>query len=148
MLIPLSDHLIPLFTLTHSFIKIFNFTFFPIDEKILGLQKEAEHANELLEVARRRGVAPLTDEQVEALSPSAAAASRLLKSGMTLTQVSEYRSYLYGYVTMVSCLYTVLGPMVRHYVLNFGFHIFPNLLKNLSERHVALVVGYVPLHYC
>ena len=74
----------------------------------MGLQKEAEHANELLEVARRRGVAPLTDEQVEALSPSAAAASRLLKSGMTLTQVREYRSYLYRFVTMVGSSITCL----------------------------------------
>ncbi len=74
----------------------------------MGLQKEAEHANELLEVARRRGVAPLTDEQVEALSPSAAAASRLLKSGMTLTQVSEYRSYLYRFVIMVGSSITCL----------------------------------------
>ena len=38
-------------------------------------------------MARRRGVATLTEAEVEALSPSAAAASRLLKSGMTLTQV-------------------------------------------------------------
>ncbi len=35
------------------------------------------------------------------------------------------------------CLYDS-GPMVRHYALNYGFHTFPNLLKNLSERHVAL----------
>ena len=60
-----------------------------LDEKIEGLQNEVKHANELLEMARRRGVAPLTEAEVEALSPSAAAASRLLKSGMTLTQVIE-----------------------------------------------------------
>ena len=60
-----------------------------LDEKIEGLQNEVKHANELLDMARRRGVANLTEAEVEALSPSAAAASRLLKSGMTLTQVSE-----------------------------------------------------------
>ena len=36
---------------------------------------------------KKKGVVPITDESVEILSPSAAAASRLLKSGMTLTQV-------------------------------------------------------------
>ena len=28
------------------------------------------------------------------------------------------------------CLYDS-GPMVQHYALNYGFHTFPNLLKNL-----------------
>ncbi len=29
----------------------------------------------------------------------------------------------------ITCLYTVLGPMVRHYALNYGFHTFANMLK-------------------
>ncbi len=28
----------------------------------------------------------------------------------------------------VTVVYTVLGPMVRHYALGYGFHTFPNLL--------------------
>lgn len=38
------------------------------------------------------GVLPPTEENIEALSPAAAAASRLLKSGMTLTQVHIHLS--------------------------------------------------------
>ena len=30
--------------------------------------------------------------------------------------------------------------MVPHYALNYGFHTFPNLLKNLLDRHVALFI--------
>ncbi len=40
-------------------------------------------------------------------------------------------------MTQITCLYTVLGPMVRHYALNYGFHTFLNLLKNLLERHIG-----------
>ena len=43
--------------------------------------------NRLVCISLFSGLASLTDENLEALSPSAAAASRLLKSGMTLTQV-------------------------------------------------------------
>ncbi|XP_074653725.1 nucleoprotein TPR-like isoform X2 [Tubulanus polymorphus] len=61
------------------------------DEKIEKMNKELEHANHLLGAARRRGGIPLTEESAETLSPTAAATSKLLKSGMTLTQIySEY----------------------------------------------------------
>ncbi len=53
---------------------------------------------------------------------------------MVLVQ-QEVASYIECKVT---CLYTVLGPIARHYALNYGFHTFQNLLKNLLERHVAL----------
>ena len=52
-------------------------------------------------MARRRGVATLTEAEVEALSPSAAAASRLLKSGMTLTQVQPIY-VLFGVVLIIA----------------------------------------------
>ncbi|XP_064626009.1 nucleoprotein TPR-like [Lineus longissimus] len=61
------------------------------DETITRQQKELEHANDLITIAKRRGGIPLSEEGIEAMSPTAAAASKLLKSGMTLTQIySEY----------------------------------------------------------
>lgn len=60
-----------------------------LDLNVERLEKELENANDLLEAARRRGHLGISDETVETLSPSAAATSRLLKSGMTLTQVSK-----------------------------------------------------------
>ena len=54
------------------------------------LRKELERANTLLDTSKSR---LLAEDAVEAMSPSAAAASRLLKSGMTLTQIySQYVS--------------------------------------------------------
>ncbi len=39
-------------------------------------------------------------------------------------------------ISAVTVVYTVLGPMVRHYALGYGFHTFPNLLiKPLREAH-------------
>ncbi|XP_013390064.1 nucleoprotein TPR [Lingula anatina] len=58
------------------------------DETISKLQKELQHANELI---KKQGVLSLSQQNIEAMSPTAAAASRLLKSGKTLTQIySEY----------------------------------------------------------
>ncbi|KAK2186358.1 hypothetical protein NP493_203g01012 [Ridgeia piscesae] len=62
------------------------------DEQITKLERELKDANDLLEAARKKGVVPLSEEGIEALSPSAAAASRLLKSGMTLTQEIEEKA--------------------------------------------------------
>ena len=45
-------------------------------------------ANDLLEASRQKSNLTLTDEAAELLSPAAANVSRLLKSGMTLTQVA------------------------------------------------------------
>ena len=52
----------------------------------------------------------------------------------------------------ITCLYTVIGPMVRHYALLYGFHTPPSMLINLLERHVALFMytqgqGLNPLQY-
>lgn len=56
-------------------------------ECIALLKKELENANELLKAARQETL----NVTIEGLSPSAAAASRLIKSGMTLTQIySQY----------------------------------------------------------
>ncbi|KAI9556759.1 Nucleoprotein TPR [Daphnia sinensis] len=59
-------------------------------ESNMELKKELERANNLLDPSKSR---LMTAENIEAMSPSAAAASRLLKSGMTLTQIySQYVS--------------------------------------------------------
>lgn len=56
-------------------------------ECIALLKKELANANELLKAAKQETL----DATIEGLSPSAAAASRLIKSGMTLTQIySQY----------------------------------------------------------
>ena len=65
-----------------------------------ALQKELKHANELLETSKKRGISALSDEDIEKLSPAAAATSRLLKSGLSLTQVGGIKEiYMveYGY---------------------------------------------------
>lgn len=56
-------------------------------ECIALLKKELANANELLKAAKQETL----DATIEGLSPSAAVASRLIKSGMTLTQIySQY----------------------------------------------------------
>ncbi|CAE1241745.1 TPR [Acanthosepion pharaonis] len=59
------------------------------DKKIQSMEKELSNANDLLsKSSKTRG---MTDESIAALSPTAAATSKLLKSGMTLTQIyNEY----------------------------------------------------------
>ncbi|CAH3109789.1 unnamed protein product [Pocillopora meandrina] len=62
-----------------------------LEEKINKLDKELENANDLLAAARQRGTAPLTPVELSTLSPTAAATSSFMKSGMTLTQIySQY----------------------------------------------------------
>ncbi|XP_074635323.1 nucleoprotein TPR-like isoform X3 [Acropora palmata] len=61
------------------------------EEKVSKLEREVENANDLLTAARQRGAAPLTSDELSSLSPTAAATSSFLKSGMTLTQIySQY----------------------------------------------------------
>ena len=64
-------------------------------------------------MARRRGVATLTEAEVEALSPSAAAASRLLKSGMTLTQVQPMDFWSGVVLIIASILMVYLHCRIR-----------------------------------
>jgi nucleoprotein TPR len=51
------------------------------------LEQELKNANELLSIAKRKGATVLSESDIEQLSPAAAVASRLLKSGMSLTQI-------------------------------------------------------------
>ena len=55
-------------------------------KQVDSLNAELRNANQLM-VALKKGAITLTEDAVEALSPAAAATSKLLKSGMTLTQV-------------------------------------------------------------
>ncbi|XP_038056577.1 nucleoprotein TPR-like [Patiria miniata] len=63
-----------------------------LNEKMAKMEKELEDANDLLNAARKKGVVmKMSDEELNSLSPTAAAASSFLKSGLTLTQMySEY----------------------------------------------------------
>lgn len=58
-------------------------------QTISKLEQELKNANELLSIAKRKGAAVLDESDIQQLSPAAAVASRLLKSGMTLTQVTD-----------------------------------------------------------
>lgn len=60
------------------------------EEQIAKLDQELKNANELLSIAKRKGATVLSESDIEQLSPAAAVASRLLKSGMTLTQVKFF----------------------------------------------------------
>ncbi|XP_033645246.1 nucleoprotein TPR-like [Asterias rubens] len=63
-----------------------------MNDKIARLERELADANDLLNAARKKGIAlKLSDDELNSLSPTAAAASSFLKSGLTLTQMySEY----------------------------------------------------------
>ena len=55
------------------------------------LKRELTHANELLTSMRQKRSASLIEGEVLSLSPAAAKASAMLKSGLTLTQIySKY----------------------------------------------------------
>lgn len=58
------------------------------DDKIKSLETELVRADELMEVMKKKVPSYISEEDARILSPTAAAASQLLKSGMTLTQVS------------------------------------------------------------
>ena len=56
--------------------------------KIESLEQELHNANDLL-AAKKAGSFSVSQEEVETMYPAAAATSKLLKSGMTLTQVNN-----------------------------------------------------------
>jgi len=61
---------------------------FGIDAKIASMEKELSNANELLELSRQHERQLTCHDDAEIVSSAAAHVSRLIKSGMTLTQVS------------------------------------------------------------
>ena len=76
--------LIPWFLFTAVLLRLY------MQARIEALDAELANANLLLGEAKK-GAVPLTDEDVEALAPSAAAASKMLRSGMSLSQIyNEY----------------------------------------------------------
>ena len=58
-----------------------------LNTRVSSLERELADANDLLSVARQRGSLPFSEGEVLSLSPAAARASSLLKSGLTLTQI-------------------------------------------------------------
>uniref|UniRef100_H0WA32 Nucleoprotein TPR n=1 Tax=Cavia porcellus TaxID=10141 RepID=H0WA32_CAVPO len=60
-------------------------------EKIGKLEKELENANDLLSATKRKG-AVLSEEELAAMSPTAAAVAKIVKPGMKLTEL--YNAYV------------------------------------------------------
>uniref|UniRef100_A0A8C0G413 Nucleoprotein TPR n=1 Tax=Chelonoidis abingdonii TaxID=106734 RepID=A0A8C0G413_CHEAB len=60
-------------------------------EKISKLEKELENANDLLSATKRKG-AILSEEELTAMSPTAAAVAKVVKPGMKLTEL--YNAYV------------------------------------------------------
>ncbi|XP_004943366.4 nucleoprotein TPR isoform X2 [Gallus gallus] len=60
-------------------------------EKISKLEKELENANDLLSATKRKG-AVLSEEELAAMSPTAAAVAKVVKPGMKLTEL--YNAYV------------------------------------------------------
>ncbi|NXD13549.1 TPR protein, partial [Nothocercus nigrocapillus] len=62
-----------------------------LKEKISKLEKELENANDLLSATKRKG-AILSEEELAAMSPTAAAVAKVVKPGMKLTEL--YNAYV------------------------------------------------------
>ncbi|KFV68980.1 Nucleoprotein TPR, partial [Dryobates pubescens] len=62
-----------------------------LQEKISKLEKELENANDLLSATKRKG-AILSEEELAAMSPTAAAVAKVVKPGMKLTEL--YNAYV------------------------------------------------------
>uniref|UniRef100_A0A8D0GEX5 Nucleoprotein TPR n=1 Tax=Sphenodon punctatus TaxID=8508 RepID=A0A8D0GEX5_SPHPU len=62
-----------------------------LGEKISKLEKELENANDLLSATKRKG-AILSEEELAAMSPTAAAVAKVVKPGMKLTEL--YNAYV------------------------------------------------------
>ncbi|NWS66091.1 TPR protein, partial [Crotophaga sulcirostris] len=62
-----------------------------LTEKISKLEKELENANDLLSATKRKG-AILSEEELAAMSPTAAAVAKVVKPGMKLTEL--YNAYV------------------------------------------------------
>ncbi|KAL4635951.1 nucleoprotein TPR-like [Arapaima gigas] len=64
-----------------------------LKEKITSLEKELENANTLLSDCKRKaGVPALTEDELTAMSPTAAAVAKIVKPGMKLTEL--YNAYV------------------------------------------------------
>ncbi|NXF99080.1 TPR protein, partial [Sakesphorus luctuosus] len=60
-------------------------------EKISKLEKELENANDLLSATKRKG-AILSEEELAAMSPTAAAVAKVVKPGMKLTELNASKT--------------------------------------------------------
>jgi len=79
------------------------------DAKIESMEKELANANDLLEVSRQHERQLTCHDDAEIVSSAAATVSRLIKSGMTLTQVSAILlSFDCG--LLVQCFLSIAEP--------------------------------------
>ncbi|XP_069497476.1 nucleoprotein TPR isoform X2 [Ambystoma mexicanum] len=62
-----------------------------LKEKIVKMEREIENANNLLTATKRKG-ASMTEEELIAMSPTAAAVAKIVKPGMKLTEL--YNAYV------------------------------------------------------
>ena len=92
------------------------------NEAIRSLRKELDDANELIKTLKHRG---LTEDGINQLSPAAAAASKMIKSGMSLTQV---------YTQLVSCQEELLNAKDENRQLNTYIE---QILSDIEERAPA-----------
>ena len=92
------------------------------NDAIRALKKELQDANDLVKSLKHRG---LTEEGINLLSPAAAAASKLIKSGMSLTQV---------YTQLVSCQEELLNAKDENRQLNTYVE---QILSDIEERAPA-----------
>lgn len=93
------------------------------NEAIRALRQELSNANELIATLKQRG---LTEEGIQALSPAAAAASKLIKGGLSLTQV---------YSQLVSCQEELLNKEDENRRLNTYLE---QILMDIEQRAPAL----------
>ena len=76
------------------------------------LRRELTHANELLTSMRQKKSTSLIEGEVLSLSPAAAKASAMLKSGLTLTQIySNYVEVSGFFFFHFFCVYVPLLPI-------------------------------------
>jgi nucleoprotein TPR len=93
------------------------------NDAIRALRKETSNANELIVNLKQKG---LTDDGIANLSPAAAAASKLIKSGMSLTGV---------YSQLVSCQEELLAADDEKRRLNSYLE---QILTDIEQRAPAL----------
>ena len=93
------------------------------NDAIRALRKELADSNELIKTLKQQG---LTEEGIQALSPAAAAASKLIKSNMSLTQV---------FSQLVACQEELLAAEDEKRRLNSYLE---QILSDIEQRAPAL----------
>ena len=118
-------------------------------ETVKALRKELDEANKLLKTFKDKG---LTEDGIECLSPSAAQASRLLKSGITLTgiysqmvaiseelaQEKEENKRLNSYMDQILLEIEERAPILRQQRENYEMAM-ATVGKRIDRREIAML---------